>query len=146
MRPHRYRFSNVWPGRADAGEVLKALVDVGSYPSWWTDVREVRQVDEDSGYARCRAVLPYALNLRLRRVEEDPENGRLRGDIGGDLVGGVGAVVSGHGEWTVVRISQEVTLAKEPLSWFEPLLRPVLRANHAVMMRRGQRGLRRLLA
>lgn len=143
--PHLYRFRNVWSVQAPADEVFKALADLHEYPSWWRDVRAVRQLDENSGQVNCRSLLPFALDLGLRRAEEEPDIGRLRVDITGDLVGFCGARVEDHGLWAIVQIVQEVELRKEPLRRYEPVLRPVLRANHAVMMWRGQRGLRKHL-
>lgn len=143
--PHLYRFRNVWSIPAPADEVFKALVDLHGYPSWWRDVRAVRQVGENSGQVKCRSILPYALDLGLHRVEEEPDVGRVRVDITGDLVGFSGARVEDHGMWSIVQIVQEVELRKDPLRRYEPVLRPVLRANHAVMMWRGQRGLRKHL-
>lgn len=142
---HLYRFSNEWTVRAPASEVFRSLVDVEAYPVWWRDVREVRRIDDYSGHVKCRAVLPYALDLVLRRAEEDPDEGRLRVDISGDLDGFCGATVVQHGDTAVVRIRQEVVLCKRPLTSVEPVLRPLLRANHSAMMWRGRRGLRRLL-
>lgn len=142
---HLYRFVNEWTIRAPAADVFKRLVDVEAYPLWWRDVREVRQIDDDSGHVKCRAVLPYALDLVLRRAEEDPDAGRMRVDITGDLNGFCGASVTQHGDTTLVRIQQEVVLCKRQLLPVEPVVRPLLRANHGAMMWRGQRGLRRLL-
>lgn len=142
MTPYHYRFRNVWTIRASADEVLKALVDVESYPAWWRDIRAVRRLDEDSGLVQCRAVLPFALDLRLRRAEEDFGTGRLRIDIAGDLEGYCGARVEAHGSWSIVQISQDVRLVKPRLRRVEPVIRPIMRANHGAMMWRGQRGLR----
>lgn len=144
--PHdSYRFRNVWTVRADTDAVFAALADVDGYPAWWPDVRDVRRQDGDSGDVLVRAVLPVALHLRLKRAEEDPTTGTMRVAISGDLEGYCAAQVVEDGERSVVRIHQDVVLCKRSLLPFEPVLRPVLRANHAAMMWRGQRGLRRHL-
>ncbi|GAB3903320.1 hypothetical protein GCM10029964_095080 [Kibdelosporangium lantanae] len=44
-----------------------------------------------------------------------------------------------------LEISQDVVVNKWLLRTLSPVARPVFRANHAVMMRRGQLGLRRFL-
>lgn len=141
-----YRFRNVWTVRARADRVFAALADVERYPAWWPDVRGVLRQDGDSGDVVVRAVLPVALRLRLKRAEENPAAGTMRVAISGDLEGDCGAWVDEDGDRTVVRIHQHVVLCKRSLLPFEPVLRPVLRANHAGMMWRGQRGLRRHLA
>ena len=142
MPSRPYRFDNVWSIRAPSSDVFKALVQVDDYPLWWRDIRWVHRIDEDSGLARCRSVLPFGLTLQLRRAVEDPEIGRLRVDITGDLEGFCAAHVDDLGGRTVVRIAQQVVLHKRMLQPVEPLIRPVLRGNHHAMMWRGQRGLR----
>ncbi|MPY98888.1 MAG: polyketide cyclase [Actinophytocola sp.] len=146
MRRESYRFRNVWTVRARVDAVFAALVDVESYPVWWPDVRAVQRQDGDSGDLAVRSVLPVALRLRLKRAEEDPVAGTMRVDISGDLEGYCAAWVDVHRDRTVVRIEQDVMLCKRSLLPVEPVLWPVLRANHAAMMWRGERGLRRYLA
>lgn len=141
-----YCFSNVWTVRARADAVFAALVDVDRYPVWWPDVRAVQRQDGDSGDLLVRSVLPLGLRLRLKRAEEDPAIRTMRVAISGDLEGYCAARVDERGDRTVVRIEQDVVLCKRSLVPFEPVLRPVLRANHAAMMWRGERGLRRHLA
>lgn len=146
MPPDNYRFRNVWTVRARADAVFAALVDVETYPAWWPDVRAIQRQDGDSGDLVVRSVLPVGLRLQLKRAEEDPATGTMRVAISGDLEGNCGAQVEDDGDRTVVRIEQDVVLCKRSLLPFEPVLRPVLRANHAAMMWRGERGLRRHLA
>ncbi len=141
-----YRFRNVWTVRARADAVFAALVDVERYPVWWPDVRAVQRQDGDSGDLVVRSVLPVGLRLRLKRAEEDPLAGAMRVAISGDLEGYCAARVDERRGRTVVRIEQDVVLCKRSLLPFEPVLKPALRANHAAMMWRGERGLRRDLA
>ncbi|WP_034272192.1 SRPBCC family protein [Haloechinothrix halophila] len=146
MSRDSYRFRDVWTVRADAEAVFATLADVDGYPAWWPDVRDVRRQDGDSGDVLVRAVLPVALRLRLKRAEEDTTTGTMRVAISGDLEGYCGAQVVEDGDRTVVWIEQDVVLCKRSLLPFEPVIWPMLRANHAAMMWRGQRGLRRYLA
>ncbi|MDV6012255.1 SRPBCC family protein [Haloechinothrix sp. LS1_15] len=137
----RYRFRNTWSLAAPAREVFGALADLASYPRWWRDVRTVRQLDEDTAQVTCRSVLPYSLDLWLRRAEEDNRAGRLRVDLTGDLEGYCGCLVTGNGHRSQVVVYQEVELRKPQLRRVEPWLGPLYRANHAAMMWRGRRGL-----
>lgn len=146
MTLSHYRFSNVWSVDVAAPAVFDALTDLRTYPSWWPHVRKVHEVDDDTAHVSCRAVLPYSLNLRFRRSEQDESTGRLRVDLTGDLEGYCGAEVRPRGTGTLVVISQEVVLTKAALRRVQPVLRPLFRANHAAMMRRGERGLRAHLA
>src|SRR5690348_13129867 len=91
---HEYRFRDVWSVEVAAARVFGALVDLANYPTWWPDVRSVRQVDADTAELTCRAVLPYALVFRLHRSVQDEGAGRLRVDITGDLEGFCEGVVA----------------------------------------------------
>jgi hypothetical protein len=141
-----YRFRNVWSLQAAAHRVFGALVDLASYPAWWPDVRSVSRIDDDTAELTCRALLPYALVFRLRRAEQDERSGRLRVDMSGDLEGYCeGIVAADPRRGARLEIAQEVVVNKPLLRGLAPLARPVFLANHAVMMWRGQRGLRRYL-
>jgi hypothetical protein len=91
-------------------------------------------------------VLPYALTFRLHRAVEDPDGGRMRVDMTGDLEGFVQGVVSEHdADGVVLAISQRVVVTRPLLRVLAPVARPLFRVNHALMMRRGQRGFRAYL-
>jgi hypothetical protein len=141
-----YRFRSLWSVRATTARVFDALVDLTSYPAWWPDIRAVEQIDDDTAEVVCRSVLPYALIFRLHRAMEDAPNGRMRVDMTGDLEGYVQGVVAEHEtEGAVLAISQRVVVTKRLLRVLAPVGRPLFRANHALMMRRGQRGFRAYL-
>jgi hypothetical protein len=100
------------------------------------------EVDDETAELVCRAMLPYRLILRMHRREQDARAGRLRVDLSGDLEGSVAGLVTGTGGGTRLEISQEVVARKPLLRRLDPVARPAFRANHALMMRRGRRGLR----
>lgn len=143
MSLNEYQFRDVWSVQVAAPAVFGALVDLANYPAWWPDVRSVRQVDEDTAELTCRALLPYALTFRLHRAEQDERAGRLRVRISGDLEGYCqGIVAADRPDAARLEISQKVVVHKRLLRALAPVARPLFRANHAAMMRRGQRGLR----
>ncbi|HEV2780582.1 MAG TPA: polyketide cyclase [Actinophytocola sp.] len=147
MSLHEYRFRHVWSVETAAAKVFGALVDLGSYPRWWPDVRSVSRVDDNTAELTCRALLPYALVFRMHRAEQDERNGLLRVHMTGDLEGYVQGVVAAHRPSQArLEISQEVVVRKKLLRRLAPVARPLFRANHAAMMRRGHRGLRAYLA
>lgn len=126
--------------------MFDALVDLANYPAWWPDIRTVTRVDDDTAEVTCRALLPYALTFRLHRAEQDEQARRMRVDISGDLEGYVQGVVAEHrAAGALLAISQRVVVNKPLLRAFAPVARPLFRVNHAVMMRRGQRGFRAYL-
>ncbi|MFL6123966.1 SRPBCC family protein [Actinophytocola sp.] len=146
MSLNDYRFRSLWSVSATAARVFDALVDLTRYPQWWPDIRSVTRVDENTAEVVCRSVLPYALTFRLHRAEEDPDSGRMRVDVTGDLEGYVQGVVSEHeAAGVVLAISQRVVVTKPLLRFLAPVARPLFRVNHALMMRRGQRGFRAYL-
>jgi hypothetical protein len=142
-----YRFRSLWSVRAATGRVFAALIDLTRYPDWWPDIRAVTRVDEDTAEVVCRSVLPYALTFRLHRAVEDEAAGHMRVDMTGDLEGYVEGQVAAHATaGAVLSITQRVVVRKPLLRAFAPVGRPVFRANHALMMWRGQRGFRTYLA
>jgi hypothetical protein len=144
---NEYHFRNVWSVQVAAPAVFGALVDLANYPAWWPDVRSVSKVDEDTAEFTCRALLPYALTFRLHRAEQDERAGRLRVLMTGDLEGYCqGIVAADRPDAARLEISQKVVVHKRLLRALAPVARPLFRANHAAMMRRGQRGLRGYLA
>lgn len=147
MSLNDYRFRSLWSVRTTTDRVFDALVDLAGYPDWWPDIRDVTQVDDDTAEVTCRSVLPYSLRFRLHRAVEDEAGGRVRVDMSGDLEGYVqGRVAEHRTEGALLAITQRVVVTKPLLRALAPVGRPVFRANHALMMWRGQRGLRAYLA
>jgi hypothetical protein len=143
---NHYSFRSLWSVRAATSRVFDALVDLANYPSWWPDIRAVTRVDDDTAEVTCRALLPYALTFRLHRAVEDAAAGHMRVDMTGDLEGYVQGQVAEHRRaGALLAISQRVVVTKPLLRRFAPVARPLFRANHAVMMYRGQRGFRAYL-
>jgi hypothetical protein len=142
-----YRFRSLWSVRATPGRVFAALVDLTCYPDWWPDIRAVHRLDDDTAEVTCRSVLPYALTFRLHRAVEDEASGHMRVDMTGDLEGYVQGQVAAHRTaGALLSINQRVIVRKPLLRAFALVGRPVFRANHALMMWRGQRGFRAYLA
>ncbi|SFK41103.1 Polyketide cyclase / dehydrase and lipid transport [Amycolatopsis sacchari] len=141
MRLNGYRFRDTWFLPAPRRAVFDAVADLEGYPRWWPDVRSVRKIDEDTAELVCRATLPYRLVIRMRRAEQDASAGRLRVHLDGDLQGSLAARVLGHPRGTTLDITQEVVATKPLLRRLSPVARPLFQLNHALMMRRGRRGL-----
>ncbi|MCU1686337.1 MAG: polyketide cyclase [Amycolatopsis sp.] len=142
----RYRFRSTWLLAAAPETVFGAVVDLEKYPDWWADVRSVQKIDEDTAELVCRSVLPYSLVLRMRRAEQDVRAGRLRVDLSGDLEGVLAGSVCEVDGGTRLEIVQEVVAHKALIQRLDLVARPVFRANHALMMQRGKRGLTAHLA
>jgi polyketide cyclase/dehydrase/lipid transport protein len=143
----RYRFRSTWllPGTAPE-RVFGAVTDLAGYPRWWSDVRTVRRVDDNTAELVCRSRLPFRLVVRMHRDHQDERAGLLRVRLSGDLDGVLAGAVLPAGADTLLEITQEVQARKELLRRLDVVARPLFRANHALMMRRGHRGLRTYLA
>ncbi|WP_172387609.1 SRPBCC family protein [Streptomyces sp. MNP-20] len=137
-----YRFRSLWNLRAEPAAVYAALERVQDYPAWWPQVREVTPLDDHSGTARFRSLLPYDLVITARERCRDPERGVLAITMTGDL--------DGWARWTLAstpdggtraRYDQEVDVRKPLLRRLAVPGRPLLLLNHALMMRAGGRGL-----
>lgn len=136
-----YRFSSAWllPGRPD--RVFDLLADIEGYPRWWPQVRSATGLGAGRVHVVVRSGLPYSLALELVRAVEDPAAGVLEARIHGVLEGWSRWTVEGLGDRTSVRYEQEVVTSGRLLSSASRIVRPLLVANHAWMMRQGHAGL-----
>ncbi|MBE3074576.1 MAG: SRPBCC family protein [Actinobacteria bacterium] len=141
-----YRFDNLWHLRAPREQVYAALADVEGYQRWWPQVREIHRINAERGRVRIRSLLPYTLDLVLVRTVQDEARGVLRVDVDGDLRGWCAWQFSSEGAGTRAQFSQEVEVTALVLRRMPFAIRPLLRGNHAHMMRSGEHGLRNYLA
>ncbi|MFD0553920.1 SRPBCC family protein [Streptomyces rectiviolaceus] len=140
-----YRFRSVWNVPAPPADVYAALERAEDYPAWWPQVREVTPLDGRSGTARFRSLLPYDLLVTAEERRRDPEAGILEIVMTGDL--------DGWARWTLTAVTggtravydQEVVVRKPLMRRLAVPGRPVFLLNHALMMRAGERGLKKHL-
>ncbi|MBT2367575.1 SRPBCC family protein [Streptomyces sp. ISL-10] len=137
----RYRFRSVWDLPAAPETVYRVLERAEEYPRWWPQVREVDATGEESGTARFRSFLPYDLRVTAHVRRRDPDAGVLEIALDGDLVGRLRWTVRASGDGTRALFEQEVEVRKPLMRMLAVPCRPVFRANHALMMRGGRRGL-----
>ncbi|MFE9119364.1 SRPBCC family protein [Streptomyces sp. NPDC007172] len=140
-----YRFRSVWDLRAAPGAVYAVLERVEEYPRWWREVREVTPVDDRTGTARLRSLVPYDLFVTARERRRDPAALVLEVSLVGDLEGWARWTLLAHRGGTRAVYEQEVEVRKPLMRRLAVPGRPVFRANHALMMRSGRRGLRHRL-
>ncbi|WFB06587.1 polyketide cyclase [Streptomyces sp. LX-29] len=142
----RYRFHSRWDLDAPPGEVYAALAAPEGYPLWWPQVREANRTGADRGTLRFRSLIPYDLTVTLDGAHEDSEARVLWIALHGDLEGWARWTVRDRGAGSLAVFDQDVVVRKALLRWLSVPGRPVFRANHALMMRAGRRGLRARLA
>jgi carbon monoxide dehydrogenase subunit G len=128
---HRYSFSGTWSVDAPSSCVHEVLVDLEHYPEWWPQVLAVASLGPDDAQVLCRSALPYTLDLRLHAVRRDP--GRLEVALSGDLEGTAAWRLTDLGGRTRLDFDQQVTVGGG-LALVSPLVRRLLRWNHARMM------------
>lgn len=143
--PH-FVFRHSWTVPADPSATFAALADLAHYPRWWPQVRAVASISADDAHVLIRSAAPVTLELDMHREVVDERSGVLATVLDGDLVGWARFTLHPDGPGrTRARYDQEVILAKAPLSHAPAFLHPLMRLNHAWMMRSGERGLARAL-
>ncbi|MEU1437311.1 SRPBCC family protein [Streptomyces sp. NPDC005775] len=138
---NHYRFVSMWDLSAAPRAVYAHLERIEQYPRWWPQVREVTPVDGAAGTARIRSFLPYDLVMTLRERRRDVPGGVLEVSLSGDLEGWARWTVLPYGSGTRATYEQEVVVRRALMRVLAVPARPVFRANHALMMRAGRRGL-----
>ncbi|MFF1924200.1 SRPBCC family protein [Streptomyces sp. NPDC058221] len=141
MNWSHYRFVSIWDLAAPPAAVYALLQQVEQYPQWWPQVREVTGVDDTSGTTRIRSFLPYDLVTTIRESRRDPLAGILEVTLTGDLDGWARWTVTPDGAGTRATYEQEVEVRRALMRVLAVPGRPLFRANHALMMRAGHRGL-----
>lgn len=147
--PRYFRMTSRWRLPYPRGEVFAALADADAYATWWPQIRAVTRIDDRSGIARLRSVVPMSLRVTVTEQVRDLGSGELRAALDGDLVGWSRWQVSdddGPAIAAIAAFTQEVLLHKRIPTWVVAVGRPVLRLNHRYMMWAGRRGLLRRLA
>jgi len=141
-----YTFRSEWRLDASPADVYAVLHELGDYPAWWREVRKAEQVDEQSFRLTCRSTLPYDLVFTTTQARQDPEAGVLEANMVGDLTGFSRWTITADGAGTLAVFDEEVDATKASLQKLEPVARPAFKANHWLMMRHGQAGLRTYVA
>ncbi|MFD5058347.1 SRPBCC family protein [Streptomyces sp. NPDC058394] len=136
-----YRFVSIWDVSAPPAVVYEVLERAEEYPRWWPQIREVATVDDATGTMRIRSFLPYDLVMTVRESRRDPAAGVLEVTLDGDLDGWARWTVTAHGTGTRATYEQEVEVRRTMMRLLAVPGRAVFRANHALMMRAGRRGL-----
>jgi carbon monoxide dehydrogenase subunit G len=135
-----YAFEHTTEVAAPLDQVHAVLVDLERYVDWWPQVRAVASAGPDDAVVVCRSRLPYDLELHLHAANRDPE--RLRVEIDGPIRGYAEWKLVGNHNGTRLEFEQRVHAVDRRFVVASYLLKPVLRWNHAAMMRGAEEGLR----
>jgi hypothetical protein len=140
-----YLFRSEWRIAAGPDEVYATLQDVEHYPTWWPQVVRAGWLDDSSGELVVRSTLPYELKVVLHRDREDPDERVLQARITGDMTGTSRWTVTATDSGSLAVFDEDVDMHKRLVRLAGRVARPALRFNHDMMMRSGEKGLRRHL-
>ena len=148
MTGNRYEFRNRWAVDAAPDSAYLVLAALDRYPRWWPEVREVTKVSDQAYQVRACSLLPYDLIFVTHQGTRDPVNRVLEARLTGDLEGVSRWTITpaANGAGADLRFEEDVVANKALLRRLAPIARPAFRANHALMRRHGERGLRTYLA
>lgn len=148
--PAEYSFRTRWRIEAPADRCWREIVAVatGGSGAWWRRLRVTEPTSRLEPGARIAAVVRapfgYALRFALRITAVEAGHA-VDADSRGDLHGRGRVEVHERGAGSEIRFAWDVTVRRRWMAVASPLLRPVFAAGHAVVMRAGERGLRRAL-
>jgi len=147
----RYDLTTLWHFDAPDDAVWDAIVDAEGWPRWWPGVeRVVTLARGDAGgvgarrLCICKSVLPFRLILVTRVTRVEPLR-LIEGRVEGELEGVGRCHVGRDAGLTVVRYDWQVRTTRPWMTRLAPLMKPLFRWNHAVMMQAGGTGLARHL-
>lgn len=151
MAARSYAFTTRWQLDAPVPLCWEYLTDQAQgWREWWPSLRgiEIVRTDELIGSrARCRWRSPigHALTFTLELVDATARE-QVVLLVTGDLAGeGVVDFAELPGRRTLVTIRWNVETARRWMNLAAPLLRPVFRLSHQLVMWQGRRGLDRAL-
>lgn len=136
-----------WHFNHPLAAVWDLLHDMEAWPYWWQSVASVEPVRRGGATGvgaiyglEWRTALPYRIRLETQVIAVEWQR-RIEGRACGDLIG--------HGVWTLsateggtrVRYQWIVEVEKPWMRLLAPILRPLFKWNHAIVMERGRRGL-----
>ena len=146
-----YAFVTTWSIRAPLDPVWNAIFHSERWPAWWIGLKRVDELAPgDATGVGCvrrftwQGQLPYTLRVTMHVIRVEPM-AVVESLASGELCGrGVWRFSAGREE-TTVRYEWDVSTTKRWMNRLAPIARPLFRWNHDVVMRGGERGLRRLL-
>jgi hypothetical protein len=140
-----YSFHSTWRVDLPPEDAYRLLREIGDYDKWWPEIKEMHRIDEDRVDIRARALLPYDLRF-VGEAKEDPERRVLELRMTGDLEGFSRFTIEPEGEGSRLMFEEQVVANKPLLRRLALVARPLFAANHWVMMKRGEEGLRTFAA
>ena len=145
VNPNFYSFRSTWTVDLDPDQAYAVLRSIGDYEKWWPEIKEIHRIDERRVDICARSLLPSDLWF-VGEPKEHPERGELTLTMTGDLEGFSRFTIQPDGRGARLLFEEQVVVNKALLRRMALIARPFFIANHWVMMRRGQAGLRTFAA
>ena len=146
-----YRFATCWHIRAPVARVWDELDHPERWPSWWQGLLDVVRLcaagpDGLGSVHRFlwKGHLPYTLAVEMRLTKSERPR-MLESEASGELEGLGRWTLSEEDSGTAARYDWQVRTTKPWMNRLAPVARALFTWNHHVVMRRGERGLQRLL-
>jgi uncharacterized protein YndB with AHSA1/START domain len=149
----RYDFVDVWTIASRREIVWRMVDDVAAWPRWWPDYRlaeVVSEVKHGTGtrwHVRVKADLPYTVDFHFDVLAHEPPR-YVKTHVEGFFEGFIDWTLEEDGPDATRMTLHEQTETRWALINLAARLglRGFLEANHAAAMRRGEQGLRQILA
>lgn len=150
-KKHSYSFITTWKIKAPLNRVWDVLYEQEEWPSWWRGVQKVEPLQNGDAHnigKRMRytwkSFLPYTLCFDMISTSIIPLS-FMEGRAAGELEGVGRWYFEQENDITVIRYTWDVNTTKKWMNTLAPLLKPVFKWNHDVVMRWGAEGLAKKL-
>ena len=146
-----YSFISRWQLGAPVEDVWEAIRESEKWPEWWKGVDGVEEIEagDDQGIGSIRrytlsSPTKYKLNFSLLLTDR-LEYALLKGEASGDLEGTGAWHFAENGGVTYVECHWHVSTTVRWMNFLSPLLAPMFKYNHSVVMKWGAQSLARKL-
>ena len=145
-----YSFVTTWKVNAKISDVWKLIMDAEEWPEWWKGFINVKVLQDGNEcgqgsithYEAGRFFYSLSFTMKTTAVEK---YSFIEGIVAGDLVGTGRWEFSEANGTTVVIYYWNVRTTKDWMNRWAWLLRPIFRLSHNMMMKWGEKGLKRRL-
>ncbi len=142
-----YHFISKWQLKAPRAEVWQVINHSTQWREWWKSIEQAEElyVGDSSGIGNIRSYtikspIGYRLHFHLELTRREPDS-VLQGSATGDLIGTGAWYFQEKDSITTVLIHWDVVPTIAWMNRFRFLLSPVLKWNHAQVMKIGAKGL-----
>lgn len=148
---YQYSFITIWKLKAPIQAVWQVIYEQEKWPEWWKGVVKVETLekgDENDIGKKMRltwkSFLPYELKFDSISTKIEPPF-FMEGLAYGELTGAGKWYFKEEGGITTVQYNWNVNTSKKWMNVLAPILKPLFKWNHNIVMRWGAKGLAKKL-